>query len=165
MTTTSLPRVAHEHHERLMQHVEAMPAVGTMVLDAPMDELRPRLLELREFVNGLLLPHIEAAERAIHPELERMLQNRHSMAPMRREHEEIRRLAADLTRLVDGLGDARPRVDQVVALRRTIYPLYALLEVHLAEEELYVPIVDHGMTEDAAQVVEAALEHSGIETP
>ena len=160
--TTSLPRVSHEHHERLMHHVDTMPEVGSLLLTAPMAELRPRLVELKEFVNGLLLPHLEAAERAVNPELERMLQNRHSMAPMRREHEEIRRLAGDLTRLVDGVGDARPHVSQVVALRRTIYPLYALLEVHLAEEELYIPIVDHEMTEEAAMVVEAALEHSGI---
>jgi hypothetical protein len=162
--TTSLPRVTHEHHARLMHQVEGMPAVGAALLSVPMPELRPRLEELTHFLNDLLLPHIEAAERAIHPELERMLQNRHSMAPMRREHEEIRRLVARLTELVGALGEAKPSVGQVVALRRTIYPLYALLEVHLAEEELYIPIVDHAMSEEAAAVMAAALDHSGIPT-
>ena len=92
-----------------------------------------------------------------------MLQNRHSMAPLRREHEEVRRLVADLTRLVDGPGRG-----QAAASARSsrsagsIYPLYALLEVHLVEEELYVPIVDHAMSEEAAAVMAAALDHSGI---
>ena len=106
--TTTLPRVTHEHHERLMRHVEAMPEVGTLLLTASTAELRPRLDELAGFLNELLLPHLEAAERAIHPELERMLQNRHSMAPLRREHDEIRRLVADLTRLAAGLEGTRP---------------------------------------------------------
>ncbi len=161
---TTLPRVTHEHHERLMQRVETMPDIGAALLSAPMSELRPRLEELSGFLNELLLPHLEAAERAIHPELERMLQNRHSMAPLRREHEEVRRLVAELTRLVQGLGEAKPTVGQVVALRRTIYPLYALLEVHLVEEELYIPIVDHALSEEASAVMAAALDHSGIPT-
>ncbi len=163
--TPSLPRVAHEHHERLMQHVDQMPALGAMILAAPMAELRPRLVELDEFLTGLLLPHLEAAEKTLYPELERMLQNRHSMTPMRREHAEIRRLVADFSRLVKGLDDARPHVGKAVALRRTLYPLYALLEVHLAEEELYVPIVNHGVTDEAAEVMAAALNHPGIPKP
>jgi hypothetical protein len=161
---TNLPKVTHEHHERLMQQVETMPSVGSALLSASLTEVRPRLQELRTFLNDLLLPHLEAAERAIHPELERMLQNRHSMAPLRREHEEIRRLVAELSRLVDGLDETKATVGQIVALRRTIYPLYALLEVHLVEEELYVPIVDRGVSEEAAAAVAAALDHSGIPT-
>jgi hypothetical protein len=34
--------------------------------------------------------------------------------------------------------------------------------VHLVEEELYVPIVDHEMTEEAATLMAAALDHSGV---
>ena len=90
--TASLPQVSLEHHDRLMRHVDAMTAVGDLVGVAPVAELRPRVDEVAEFVNGLLLPHMEAAEHTLYPELERMLQNRHSMTPMRREHDEIRKL-------------------------------------------------------------------------
>ena len=106
--TPSLKSVTHEHHERLMQHVDEMPAVGAMLLAAPMADLKPRLAELDGWLTGLLIPHLEAAEATLYPELERMLQNRHSMAPMRREHAEIRRQVAELSRLVAGLGDERP---------------------------------------------------------
>jgi hypothetical protein len=118
--TKTLPRVAHEHHERLMHGVEAMPEVGALLVAAPVAELRPRLDGLKLFLNDLLIPHMEAAERAIYPELERMLQNRHSLAPLRREHDEVRRLVGELTRLIDELGETRPHVGQVVALRRII---------------------------------------------
>ncbi len=160
--TPTLPRVAHEHHERLIHHVDEMPAVGAMILTAPIKELRPRLTELSDFLNNLLLPHLEAAEATLYPELERMLQNRHSMAPMRREHAEIRRLVAEFTRLEKAVGDQRPSIGKTVALRRVLFTLYALLEVHLVEEELYIPIVNHGVTDEAAEVMAAALDHPGI---
>jgi hemerythrin-like domain-containing protein len=160
--TPSLPRVAHEHHERLMQYVDEMPATGKMLLAAPMAELKPRLVELDGWLTGLLIPHLEAAEATLYPELERLLQNRHSMAPMRREHAEIRRLVAEFSRLLKALGDERPHIGRTVALRRVLFQLYALLEIHLIEEEVFVPIVTHGVTEEAAEVMAAALKHSGI---
>jgi hypothetical protein len=160
--TPTLKSVSHEHHERLMQHVEAMPAVGAMLLAAPMADLKPRLAELDGWLTGLLIPHLEAAEATLYPELERMLQNRHSMAPTRREHAEIRRHVAELSRLVAGLGDGRPHIGKVVALRRVLFQLYALLEIHLVEEEVFIPIISHGVSDEAAEVMAAALKHSGI---
>lgn len=159
---TSLPRVAHEHHDRLMQHLDEMPAVGKAILEAPIDELRPKLQELDAWLNGLLLPHMEAAEKTLYPELERMMQNRHSMSPMRREHAEIRRLVGELSGLIKGVGDKRPSMGKQVALRRVLYRLYALLEIHVVEEGMYMPLITHGVSDEAAEVMAAALKHSGI---
>jgi len=161
MTTPSLPRVAHEHHDRLMNHIEEMPAIGRMILEAPIEQLRPKLEEVDGWVKGLLLPHMEAAEASLYPELERMMQNRHSMAPMRREHALIRDLAGQLTRLVGGLGEKRPTIGQQVALRRVLYRLYALLEIHVVEENLYIPLISHGVSDEAAEVMAASLAHPG----
>lgn len=162
MTTPSLPRVAHEHHERLMTHVEEMPAVGTLILDTPVAELRPRLADVDGWLTGLLVPHLESAEATLYPELERMLQNRHSMTPMRREHAEIRRLVAEWSRLVAKVGDEELHMGRKIALRRVLFQLYALLEIHLVEEEVYIPIVTHGVGDEAAEVMAAALKHAGI---
>ena len=38
--TASLPQVAHEHHDRLTRHLDAMTAVGDMVGVAPAAELK-----------------------------------------------------------------------------------------------------------------------------
>ena len=60
------------------------------------------------FLSDLLVPHMEAAERALYPELERLLQNRHSMTPMRREHDEIRAEVKKLDAMRASVGDQPP---------------------------------------------------------
>jgi len=160
--TASLPRVAHEHHDRLMHHVDTMTMVGDQLGAASVAELRPRVDDLAAFLNGLLLPHMEAAERTLYPELERMLQNRHSMTPMRREHDEIRKLVAELVRLQQRLDAGPLHTGETVALRRVVFRLYAMLKVHLAEEELYLGIIEHGVSAESAEKLAAALDHSGV---
>ena len=91
-----------------------------------------------------------------------MLQNRHSMTPMRREHDEIRQLVAELVRLQLRLDAGPLHTSETVALRRVIFRLYALLKVHLAEEQLYLGIIEHGVSPEAAEKLAAALDHSGI---
>jgi iron-sulfur cluster repair protein YtfE (RIC family) len=159
---SNLPHVAHEHHERLMAHIEEMPAIGRAILDAPADELHARLADLDGWLTGLLLPHMDAAEATLYPELERMMQNRHSMKPMRREHEEIRRLVGELSGLITGVGEKRPSLGKQIALRRVLYRLYALLEIHAVEEEMYIPLVQHGITDEASEAMAAALRHPGV---
>ncbi len=161
--TATLPRVSHEHHDRLMHHLDAMPAVGDMVGASPAAELGPRVDELAEFLTGLLLPHMEAAESALYPELERMLQNRHSMTPMRREHDEIRQRVAELVGLQRRVHAGSLTTGETVALRRVIFRLYAMLKVHLAEEQLYLGIIEHGVSAEGADKLAAAMDHSGIE--
>jgi len=160
--TASLPRVSLEHHDRLMHHLDAMPALGDLVGVAPVAELRPRLDEVAGFLNGLLLPHMEAAERTLYPELERILQNRHSMTPMRREHDEVRRMVAELLRLQERLAAGPLRTGETVALRRVIFRIYAMLKVHLAEERLYLGIIEHGVSAEGAEKLAAAMDHSGV---
>jgi hypothetical protein len=162
--TASLPRVSLEHHERLTHHLDAMAVVGDLVGAAPVSELRPRVDEVVAFLNELLLPHMEAAENNLYGELERMLQNRHSMTPMRREHDEIRQLVAELARLQLRLGAGPLHTSDTVALRRVIFRLYAMLKVHLAEEQLYLGIIEHGVSAETAEKLAAAMDHSGITT-
>jgi hypothetical protein len=101
MTSQTLPKAAHEHHERLLEHVNRIPdAADALLADKP-EAACARIAEIRQFLDGTLLPHMEAAERALYPQLERMFQNRHSMAPMRREHDRIRDLVSEFGGLVD----------------------------------------------------------------
>ncbi len=159
--TPTLPRVSVEHHERLMHQVDRMPMTGDLVGAAPLAELRTHIDEMAGFLTGLLIPHMDAAEHTLYPELERLLQNRHSMTPMRREHGEIRHLVDDLARLQKELTGGHLPTGHAVALRRVIFRLYALLKIHLAEEQLYLGIVEHGVSEDAAEALAAAMEHAG----
>ncbi len=129
------------------------------LLTATADEARASLDDTRAFLEGTLLPHIDAAERTIYPELERMFQNRHSMAPMRREHTEIRHLVAEFTALAEKQATQPLTLGRTLAIRRVMFQLYALLKIHLAEEEAYLRIVEHGVDAEASDVLAAAMEH------
>ena len=156
--TQTLPEIAHEHHERLLEHVNRIPVVADSFQGGDKAVIDAGVLEMRTFLMETLLPHIDAAERALYPELERMFQNRHSMAPMRREHEAIRSLAGEFGRLVDQAGD-HVTLGKTLAIRRVLFQLYALLKVHLSEEEAYMRLVERGVAEDVADAVAAALAH------
>jgi hypothetical protein len=156
--TQTLPQVAHEHHERLLVHVDRIPAVADSLLGGDKAAIDMGVKEMRSFLDGTLIPHVDAAERSLYPELERMFQNRHSMAPMRREHDAIRTLAKDFGRLIDQAGD-HLTLGKTLAIRRVLFQLYALLKVHLAEEEAYLRLIDHGVTDDMSDAVAAALAH------
>jgi hypothetical protein len=157
-------KVSTEHHARLVPHVDDLASTAELIGSASGAELRPRLDAACTFLTSLLIPHMEAAERAIYPELERLLQNRHSMTPMRREHAEIRALIADLDGLRLGIGDGAVSTGNAVALRRALYRLHGLLKVHLAEEQLYANIVESGLSPEAEAGLAAAMAHEGTGT-
>lgn len=156
MSATST--ITHEHHARLQPHVDGLVATARLIGTRHDDELIRGLSEASEFLSGMLMPHMEAAERALFPELERLMQNRHSMTPMRREHAEIRRLIDDLERQRHTIGDGSVSLAAGVRLRRSLYTLYAMLKVHLAEEELYADIAEHGLSPEAEATLAAAME-------
>ena len=162
--TETLPRVAHEHHERLLQDVNRMPETGELLLTGDAVAVRRAAHETSLFLTDTLVPHVDAAERSLYPELERMLQNRHSMAPMRREHTELRRLVEDFARLTGKLDAGSIALGKRLALRRVLFQLYALLKIHLAEEEAYLRVVDHGVSSDVADLLAAALDHPGFQS-
>ena len=156
--THALPRVGHEHHDRILATVDQFPTLADGLLSGTQPP-REDFVAARDFLTGTLLPHIDAAERTVYPELERMFQNRHSMAPMRHEHEEVRRLVGSLTPLLDEAHGERISLGRSLALRRVLFQLYALLKIHLAEEEAYLRIVDRGVPEEAGDVLAAAMAH------
>ena len=157
--TQSLPQAAHEHHERILAHVDRMPEMADALLTAHADDAKSEIASLFAFFEGTLLPHIDAAERSVYPELERMFQNRHSMRPMRDEHDEIRRLVGEFGTLSADVREGRMSLGRSLALRRVMFQLYALLKIHLAEEDAYLRIVERAGGSDSSEAIAAALEH------
>jgi hypothetical protein len=160
-TLSNVAPVSTEHHQRLIRHVDQMPRIAELMDSGTLEEFRAALDEAGDFLAELLVPHMEAAERALFPELERMMQNRHSTVPLRREHEQIRASIDDLARL-RGLADLGTlSMNEKVALRRIVFRLYSLLKIHMAEELLYAELVEHGASPEAEKALAAAMEHSG----
>ncbi|HEY3334082.1 MAG TPA: hemerythrin domain-containing protein [Candidatus Limnocylindrales bacterium] len=157
--TQTLPQVAHEHHERILVHVDRLPQMADGLLTPDADTATADVVAAHAFFVGTLVPHVDAAERSLYPELERLFQNRHSMAPMRKEHDEIRRLVGAYGTLTADVKDGRISLGRTLALRRVIFQLYALLKVHLAEEDAYLRIIDRGAGAEMGDAIAAALEH------
>jgi hypothetical protein len=159
----SLSTATEEHHARLLPHVDRLQALAEMVGRVDCSSLHALFEEEHRFIVGQLVPHMEAVERALYERIESELAGRHSLAPMREEHRTI-------ARLVDELGGYRAHAAECswsavegLALRRVLYRLHSLLKVHLAEEELYVQVLERGLTDREKDVLARSLDHAMAE--
>ena len=165
MTTshTSLPAIAHEHHARIQLHVDRLPELAAMLGSGRGDEFAHAFEAECRFVTGQLVPHMEAIERTLYDRLEAIMGGRHSMTPMREEHALLRRLISSLCvyRAESLAGDLGPADE--IGLRRVLYRLHSILKVHLAEEELYLRVVDRALTAADKDALAAGIEHAVAE--
>ena len=156
-----LPQTGHEHHERIREHVDRLPALADMLEARPVvDEFAARFAAEYDFMTGTLWPHVQVVEGNVYPELERLQQNRHSMAHLRREHEEM-------SQLIESMGGYMERVEagslnptDALGLRRLIIGFYALVKTHVGEEEEYLRVLQGNLSEGEQAVVEQGLEHA-----
>lgn len=163
----TLTDVSHEHHDLLFRELDRIADLAECLdcdcLDSA--ELVARLPQLREIHHGLtqrLLPHMEAVEAAVHPTLVRLAEDHGTTVVMAEEHQHIRRLVAALGDFID---DPSAHADRtaVLALRRILLRLHALLKSHLAEEELYIPILEGRLTPGQEAALARALDHLAAE--
>ncbi len=148
---TSVSTAGHEYHERINLMLDGLPGLANLLDERPLPtRFEERYASLYAFVTGTLLPHMDIVEVTLYPELDRLMQNRHSMVQMRREHQELKGL-------IERLGDFGEAIEVgalgpagSIGLRRILYRLYALLKVHLAEEEEYLRVLEHNLS-DAEQ--------------
>jgi hypothetical protein len=152
-----------EHQERLVAHVERLHGLAEMVDAETAFALRAGLDEEWPFIEGGLLPHIEAVESTLYPRLEALMGPRHSMDPMRDEHAEVRRLVATVGDHRRVLGERPLERDEAMALRRALYRLHALMRVHLAEEAMYLRVLDEHLTDEERAVVARGIDHAAEE--
>lgn len=163
MEMRSLPDTNHEHHDRIRPHVEQLAVLAAMVGRAEPSELDARFQEECSFVVGQLVPHMAAIETTLYDDLERLMEHRHSMAPMREEHERLRQLIASLCRYGALVADRSLTPADAIGLRRVLYRLYTMLSVHLDEEELYLTVLDRNLTDVEKDALARGIEHATAE--
>jgi hypothetical protein len=158
-----LAQASHEHHDRLVAHVDRLAGLAGE-LDGG---VTPGFLEACEaehrFIVGQLVPHMEAIETTLYGELERLMEGRHSMAPMRREHATLRRLIESTGQYHDLVTSGRLGPAEAIGLRRALYRLHALLRVHLAEEELYLRVLEGNLGDAEKEELARGIEHAAAE--
>ncbi len=155
-----LPQTGHEHHEKIRQHVDRLPALADMLEARPVpSEFAAGFAREYDFMTGTLWPHVEVVESTVYPELERLQQNRHSMAHLRREHEEMGRLIESMGGYMDRVEAGGLNPTDALGLRRLIIQFYALVKTHVGEEEEYLHVLKGNLSEDEQAVIEQGLEH------
>jgi hypothetical protein len=159
----SLPDTSHEHHSQIEPHVDRLPELAEMIGHVTPEVFSVAFQEECSFIVGRLVPHMAAIETSLYGRLDEVMGERHSMAPMRQEHERLRALFASLCEYSELVADERLTDGDQVGLRRVLYRLYAMLKVHLAEEELYLGVLDRNLSAEEKDRLAQGIDHAGTE--
>jgi hypothetical protein len=125
---SSLQDTSHQHHEQIEPHLDRLPELAQMIGRATPDAFSIAFQHECRFIVGQLVPHMEAIETTLYGRLEQVMDGRHSMAPMRLEHEQLRGLFASLCQYRDRVADGHMSEGDEIGLRRVLYRLYAMLK-------------------------------------
>ena len=86
-------------------------------------------------------------EEQLYPRVARLLGGPDPTGAMSRGHVEIEHLVLRLTRLLADIDGQTPEVEDIVEIRRVLYALHGVLELHFAQEEEGVfPLIDESPT-------------------
>jgi hypothetical protein len=143
----------NDEHAKLMPHVDALRELADAGPELPEATLRERVHAEHGFLVRDFLPHMDAEQAALYPMLERLDP---APAPMAHAHDEIRGL-------IDALGAVSEPggvtgAGWLLETRRALYQLFAVLKVHLAEEELFTPAIEAQLDERQTMELAARLE-------
>lgn len=137
-----------DEHKELLPYINLLRTVADAVGTDPALSTEQGIEDTYLFLTHHLLPHAQAEEHALYPEIGALLKAPAATATMIREHQEIKKLTGELGayRQKSGLSESQNQ-----DLRRILYGLYALVKVHLAEEEeIYLPLLDAHLTRESA---------------
>jgi hypothetical protein len=159
----SLPKTAHEHHDRIAPHVDRLAELAGMIGRVSPEEFASSFELECGFIVGQLVPHMAAIETTLYGQLEQLMGKRHSMTPMRREHDQLRGLFQGLCEYRrEAAGGTLDQAGEI-GLRRVLYRLYSILKVHLAEEELYLGVIDHNLSAEEKDILARGIDHAAAE--
>lgn len=143
--SADLPRVLDEH-VRLRALAERMRHTAERLhhpREVSGEELRGIATELR----ALLLPHQQAEERQVFPELARRLGGRDPLGAMAQMHDDIAEHATRFAELVEGLGGETASRAEMREAQRLLFVLDAVVSLHLAAEEALLAEVEDAPAE------------------
>jgi heavy metal translocating P-type ATPase len=133
-----------EEHLYFIPRLDDIARLADGIGDRPAVEAVTRLRDLDRFLRDELLPHEQADDEEIYPILAGLLGGEDPMATMSLSHREIFRLVGVFHRLVDGLEADTLDATDLFDLRRTMYGLHAVLQLHFAQEEELYEFLDDG---------------------
>jgi len=138
-----------DEHCALLPELAALRAAADAVGTAAESQ---HLQRAHRLVLRHLVPHMDAEEAVLYPAINHVA-GADVTASLRRDHDEIRRRAAALEAPAPEPNDRRGN-----RLRAALYGLDAVIQLHLdKEEELYYPILDRHLDDEAAVKLVVAM--------
>lgn len=160
---TNLTQPLRDEHKELFPHVDRIRQAAELIGEAPLTEVRRAVEEVYDFLAHHLKPHAEAEDAALYPVVQQVLGSPDATKTMSRDHVEVGLYIDELAALRANLTNPLPPA-QVPSLRRALFGVYALVKVHFAkEEEVYLPILDRGLTPEAAREMFERMEAAAHE--
>lgn len=158
---TLLTQPLRDEHRELLPHLDALQSLADAIGEAPASDIVKRLDDILAFLADHLLVHAQAEEQVLYPAVAEVMGAPGTTATMRRDHVAIHQMISDLQALRRHLDSAHLTPTDERDLRRLLYGLHAVVQVHFAkEEEVFLPALDAGLTPDKAHSLFAAMEHA-----
>jgi hemerythrin-like domain-containing protein len=138
----------HHEHTTLRPHVELIRVAADAVGEVPLPILRDLTNAVLGFLVRELIPHARHETELLYKAVETATHSPGSTSTMNREHLEV-------SKMTDQLGDlhaltvAEADISEKTLrdLRRVLYGLYTLVNLHFAkEEEIYSDILEHQLS-------------------
>jgi iron-sulfur cluster repair protein YtfE (RIC family) len=160
----SLTQSLRDEHKELYPQVETLRLAGDAVYESLTTLAHAKIEEAYSFLTHQLLPHAQAEEKALYPVVQKVMGAPLATATMSRDHAEVGRLTEELGTLRVHRSQLSITSIQAQALRRVLYGLYALVNVHFAkEEEVYLPLLDAKLTAEEAHEMSEKMEAAAKE--
>jgi heavy metal translocating P-type ATPase len=148
---TALARRFSVEHTTLRPDLARIRDVADQLDVARPAESIAAVRDVQRFLVEELDPHEQAEDHDLYPVLARVLGGNDPTATMSRAHVEISHLIRRLGRVLDDIAPEGPDVDDIVELRRLLYGLHAILQLHFAQEdEGYLSLADDELSERPA---------------
>jgi len=160
----SITQPLRDEHKDLYRQVENLRLAGDVVNESLTSLAHDKIELAYNFLTHQLIPHAQAEEKAIYPMIQKAMGAADATATMTRDHVEVERLTEELGTLRVHKSQLSITFEQVSALRRVLYGLYALVKLHFAkEEEIYLPLLDAKLTAEQAKSMFEAMEAAANE--
>lgn len=154
-TLTSL----REEHQALLPKLGQLKQTADLIELAPVEAVIAELEEAYLFLEHHILPHAKAEEEVLYRAYDQVANSPWATDTMRRDHDEIEKLTRELIALRLTLFTDALTLDQKHNLRRILYGLNAVLNLHLRnEEDLILPRIEAAITQEAADQIVRSME-------
>jgi soluble P-type ATPase len=133
----------HTEHRRLGPALERLRNLADQMDTMTPPPLRDALADVHHFLTVDLLEHERLDEKEVYPTIAAQLSGEDPLGAFSRTHQEIFHLARLLELLIGELPEAGPDAHDLPDIRRLLYGLHAVLQLHFAQEEdLYQSVSD-----------------------